>query len=677
MACGICIADATGFVVAFAIAGALAVASAVILAALAIWRPSVTLIAWKRRLRLLPVTALAISLGIALMATRLPAELHIDPHETIAARIETIALKEQSMKIEATLLTTTTGKNITGERVMIYTAGCDYLLSAGDVIAFPNDLSPIITDGNPASFDYPSHFRRLGIGYRQFINADDLIKIGTFDTFKTRIARYRRAAEHAVMSLDGLSPRARRLVIALVLGNDDYIDPDVRDDFSAAGIAHVLALSGLHIAIIAMLVLLVLYPLDYAGHKRLRLLATLLLIAGYAVFTGLSPSVVRAAIMTGVVTWAFYVYRKTTLADALCLSALLTLAFRPGDLFSAGFWMSYFSVATIGVVSATVLPLMQSRWRVVNYFIGIVVVSLAAMIATSPISMHCFNTIAPLGVVANVLVLPLFPVVMIACILTATLAACGIEWQWLDAVVNGAESAISSVASTVAHICYNGHLGYNYISFTVMVLAIAAIVLALLWLMWRQHRHLIVAIIAAAIAFGLSLVHIANIPSSGIILLNDSRYTPLIAYSGDTAVVWAPFDKRLEPSQFLRHNRNLLASLGVDRVGINPDSLNARRPRVEMQYAIIGNKRFLALGGGHWRDKRLYAHRDTTQFHTHYAIATRRFHGTLDAARRFVDFDTLIISGNVYPDRRAEILAACDSLSIPVIDIATTGALVF
>lgn len=673
LAGGIWLCDGIGRDSATVVAVALAAVAIVMLAAVALLKPSAATIRLKRAVRPVPVVCLAAALGMALMAQQLPRPLDMRPDELVAARIERLTVKERSMTLEATIIAARHTSRAVGQRVIIYTSGCDYTLDAGDVVAFPQAFTAITGDGNPGAFDYGAHFRHRGIGSRQFIAADRLVHMGTFDTFFTMVERHRRAAEHSVMALDGLSPDARRLVIALALGNDDYIDPEMRDEFAAAGIAHVLALSGLHIAILAMLTMLLLYPLDYYGHKKTRLLLTLAVIIAYAVFTGLSPSVVRAAIMTAVVTWAFYVYRKTTIGDALCLSALLTLAFRPGDLFSAGFWMSYLSVTAIAVTSATILPRLKTRWAVVNYFVGIVVVSVAAMVATAPVTVHCFNSVAPLGMMANVVVLPLFPVLMVACMLAAAVAAAGIEWLWLDAVVNAGNQAITWVAHGVARLCGGGS-HTMYMDFTTTLLCVAALLLALLWLVWRQRRHLVAASLVLATAFAMHLHHIASVPASGLIMLNDSRFTPVIAYSGDSAVVWTPFDTRLDPAQFLRRQRNLLAALGVDRVAIRPDTAADGR-LIRMELATAGARRLLALGGGHWRDRRLAQADSAARRHVDYLIATRRFHGPLEAAARFVTFDTLVISGNVYADSRAALIAACDSLRIPCIDLAEAGAL--
>ncbi len=679
MAGGIYLSDFLDCEASFTVVVAIGIVGILMTAALFWARPRVSLLSVVRRLRTVPVSCLALSLGMILMSTRLPRELHLISDEHVAARIESISLKEQSMRLEATLVAAGQSAEVAGNRIMIYTAGCDYTLAAGDVIAFPQSLTPITGSGNPGAFDFGSHFRHKGIAYRQFIDAENINRIGTFDTFMTRIARYRRTAEHAVMSLDGLSPEARRLSIAIVLGNDDYIDPDVRDEFSAAGIAHVLALSGLHIAILTMLTMVLLYPMDRAGHKRLRLFVTLMIVAAYAVFTGLSPSVVRAAIMTAVVTWAFYIYRRTTIADALCIAAVITLAFRPEDLFSAGFWMSYLSVTTITVVGYTILPRLKTRLVIVNYITGIVVSSIAAMIATMPITIYCFNSVAPLSVVANVVVLPFFPLLMIACMMAVAGAAAGIEWAWIDNVVNAGNNCISWVADAIARLTQSLGIGAMHIGYITAVLAVISLIAALLWLVWRQHRYAVSAAALLIAAIAIETASIATRPSEGVILLNDSRHTPLIAHNGDTAVVWMPFDKYVDKQSFLRSQRNLLAGLGVSKVSIATDS-NEDNRLVRMQLATIGGRRFLALGGGHWRDKRINSDGISTDFaarlRTDYAIATRRFRGSLATATRFVTFDTLIISGNVYGPRRATLIAECDSMRLPYIDIASSGAFV-
>jgi competence protein ComEC len=148
-----------------------------------------------------------------------------------------------------------------------------------------------------------------GIRYEQHLPVGDIRKVGLSPTLITRLAEVRRALASKVFN-SMLSPGAQHFVVALLLGDSHYIDKMTRAEFSTAGIAHVLALSGLHVGIIALLIYWLLFPLDYMGLKKLRLALTLAAIVLFAVFTGLSPSVVRATVMTGFVFASLIFYLK-------------------------------------------------------------------------------------------------------------------------------------------------------------------------------------------------------------------------------------------------------------------------------------------------------------------------------------------------------------------------------
>ena len=158
-------------------------------------------------------------------------------------------------------------------RVLVTTRGCDYTLSPGDVITWPADLEPISSRGNPEEMDYVSYMLHdQGIRYCQHLPGRDVQVLGRSPSLSTRMAALRRGLASNVYATS-LSDEAQRLVVTLLLGQRGAIDPETRQQFSTAGVAHVLALSGLHVGLVALMLWWLLFPLDYIGLRRLRLAA--------------------------------------------------------------------------------------------------------------------------------------------------------------------------------------------------------------------------------------------------------------------------------------------------------------------------------------------------------------------------------------------------------------------
>lgn len=223
----------------------------------------------------------------------------------------------------------------------------------------------------------------------------------------------------------GVSGEALGTISALTLGYKGELNRDVIGDFRRSGAAHVLAVSGLHTGIIYAVLLYLLtcfkkrVPLYEERFKRC-LISCLCIVClwVYAYLTGLTPSVVRSVIMFTLAEVAHMLYRDRVSLNVVFLSAAIILAFRPTDLFSVSFQLSY--AAVIAIVSASPLfslPALykirpQALSKVVRYVYGLVTVSMAAQLGTLPITLLVFHQMSNYFLLTNLIVLPLASVLV-------------------------------------------------------------------------------------------------------------------------------------------------------------------------------------------------------------------------------------------------------------------------
>lgn len=202
----------------------------------------------------------------------------------------------------------------------------------------------------------------------------------------------------------GLTGDALGTVSALTLGYKGDLDRGVIQSFQRSGAAHVLAVSGLHTGLVyVMIVFLItlgkkIKPLyESTFWRALQSVLILLLLWGYAVLTGLSPSVVRSALMLTLVEIARFCSRPPLTLNIVLFSAALILAFRPSDLFNVSFQLSYSAVISIVAFS----PLFtQHRF-------DLVWVSMAAQLGTIPFTLYYFHQLSNYFLLTNLIVLPL------------------------------------------------------------------------------------------------------------------------------------------------------------------------------------------------------------------------------------------------------------------------------
>jgi competence protein ComEC len=296
---------------------------------------------------------------------------------------------------------------------------------------------PVIAPGDRISVDGPLRPPPDG-GYGAYLE-----RIGVVATLRARVLDVlpSRAGEGLTLetvrraSADGLArvlpePEAG-LAAGILVGLRDRVDRDLAAAFTTAGVSHVVAISGWNIAIVGALVAASLRR----SSRRRRALVTLVAIVGYTAFAGASPSVLRAAVMAGVVLLARESGRAGTAAAALGWAVTLLLVADPGLVLDPGFQLS--ALATAGLI-AWASGLTQrldraTRGRLPGWVTEGLGVSLAAQAATLPIVLAAFGRLALVAPVVNLAVVPLVPPAMAAG--AVALVAGGLELAGMPAIV--------------------------------------------------------------------------------------------------------------------------------------------------------------------------------------------------------------------------------------------------
>ncbi|NIP78895.1 MAG: hypothetical protein GWM90_06720, partial [Gemmatimonadetes bacterium] len=233
--------------------------------------------------------------------------------------------------------------------------------------------------------------------------------------------------------VDSVFGRRAPLAAALLLAQRDGLDREVRDQYARAGLSHLLAISGLHVGIAAGILLLL------AGIARLRRGAAALAASvgtlAYVGLLGAPHSAARAGLQIVLVLAARVLQRPARAEALMAAAALVLLVADPGALLGPGFQLSFAGVAGIlalrpafahglrPVAGLRVASLPVGRWLADG-----LATSTAATVATAPVVAWHFGRVAPIGIAANLLAVPLLAVTVPA--LVVALAA---GWVWLPA----------------------------------------------------------------------------------------------------------------------------------------------------------------------------------------------------------------------------------------------------
>ena len=270
----------------------------------------------------------------------------------------------------------------------------------GQRVALDLKLSPPRAFKNPGAFDYPAFLRREGILLVGSGRADSLVALTADDPpWPVWVKRW------AVSTTAGHLPATSAALLGgLLLGEKTGLPPEASEAFRRAGVYHILAVSGFNVALLASSVFFVLSTLGVP--RRVTAVVAGAALVGFALVVGGQASVLRATVMGLLLLGALLLDRESQLMNALALAVLLLLAWRPGDLGEPGFQLSF--AATAGIIHlAPPLTswLIGKRWP--GWLAAPMAVSLGAQAAVTPVMLVHFNQLSLIGIVANLVVVPM------------------------------------------------------------------------------------------------------------------------------------------------------------------------------------------------------------------------------------------------------------------------------
>ena len=211
---------------------------------------------------------------------------------------------------------------------------------------------------------------------------------------------------------DNMSEDDAGLVAAMTLGDKTELSQDIKESYQNAGISHVLALSGLHIASVGLAILKVLRK---AGLSLVPAhISAFVVIASYSVMTGLSVSTVRAMLMFGLFTGAKLIGRTYDLLSAAAMSAIMVIIGEPYYIYDSGFLLSFGAILGIACIYPILVTMPQAimvTWKPGRIYKS-VCISLSVMIVTMPVMGTNFMQFSPGSILLNLVVIPLMGAVL-------------------------------------------------------------------------------------------------------------------------------------------------------------------------------------------------------------------------------------------------------------------------
>ncbi len=338
----------------------------------------------------------------------------------------------------------------------------------GEQIRVRGMIGPVPPPRNPGEFDLRAYLARRDIHRQLFARyeEDGSVLAEPSGHHVLRAAQASRRWMEGVLTRDLAGASAEQaLITATVLGTRQRAPDDIEEPFQKTGTLHLFSVSGLHVAILALLLWVVARLLRLPRTAGIAVIIPALLF--YAAVTGLNTASVRAALMTSVVFLGLFVERRVYSLNTLAAVAFLVLAWNTQELFSVGFQLSFCVVTALILLAGPILqwlrrlfaqdeflpPALYGRWRralegAVVWTAGAFSVSLAAWLGSLPLIYSNYHLVTPVSLLANLFVVPLAYGMLAAGLLSLL---CAPVFTWLSLVFNHANWVIAKLMLALVH----------------------------------------------------------------------------------------------------------------------------------------------------------------------------------------------------------------------------------
>ncbi len=320
------------------------------------------------------------------------------------------------------------------KRVRLRVASKKFKADVNDRLKFLAELSPPPGPVMPGGYDFARNLYFQGIGATGFIyGTPEIIKNSdNYFTFSTLIRLWRQNITRKINQAFLVNEHEEQagIAAALLVGERGQINAEVRDSLAISGLAHILAISGLHMALVVATVILILRSVlarieAFVLNYPIRTIAVISGIATgsiYYLLSGGSISASRAFIMVLIMAFALLAGRKALSIRNVALAAFFLLLISPDALLGPGFQMSF--AATLSLIAFSsywvsnneafeeVGKFQALKNTLLVYIKGLLVTSLIAGFSTGLFAAFHFNQIAPLGLLSNLLALPIFTILI-------------------------------------------------------------------------------------------------------------------------------------------------------------------------------------------------------------------------------------------------------------------------
>lgn len=406
-------------------------------------------------------------------------------------------------------------------------------ISFGDLISGEASLNSIDAKGNVRNDDYVAYQKSKGILLKGFSNEDSPVTVtGRSHNLITPFFRNLRENIEVVIEKSSLSRQAKGFLISVGLGDRTYLPEDDRQAFTDGGVAHIFAVSGMHVGLTAGFILAFLSLIFFDERRKWKFIIAIPLIWFYVMLAGAAPATVRAGAMLTIALSALFLQRKSSPLMALGWATFLILAIYPSALFDVGFQLSVVCVGSLIMIVRSVNFVDHRNHPQLYFFVSIILVTLTATFSSWAICAYYFHRLSVMFLPANVVAVPLLPLYLGISAIYILLCACGLDIHWIGLALSWIYDRFLDCVNFFNSLTIpieNIHIGWPVVLLWIGGITSLGIVLTMTRkrMLWIPISLLLCAVAIIPFSHG-------NAVPDGFIIQKNSDAISLMAYSDGT-----------------------------------------------------------------------------------------------------------------------------------------------
>ncbi len=411
-------------------------------------------------------------------------------------------------------------------------------LEYGDKILFKSIINEVRTSGNPNEFNYQEFLLRKGIVGQTYIKAKNWqLKAKDEGLFIFSFAFKARNTLAGIYKKFHISGQELAVLQALTLGDKSELDTETRQSYVSSGAMHILAVSGLHVGILYFLFNFFLKILDKLKYRNinygswLKAVIIISLLWAFALLSGLSPSVRRAAVMFTFVILGQAMKRRIDIYNSLAASAFVLLIIDPYQITSVGFQLSYCAVLSIIFFQPKIADLFVIKNKILYYIWSLTAVSIAAQIGTFPFSLYYFNIFPNLFFITNIFVIPLATGIIYAAVFLLIFSAIPFVSNVFAYILKYLVIALNSSVELVERIPFSHTENIPFSSFDI-VFAYSLIISISFYLIYKNARSLQLSLAIVAVWISINSIFKIYVNSNPELIVYNIKGETAINISG-------------------------------------------------------------------------------------------------------------------------------------------------